>query len=150
MRAQVQDPLTNKGTGFTAAERDRLRIRGLVPPRCLSLPVQAQKILHALNSKPDALEKNMYLSDLQDRNETLFYRVLIDNLEQLAPFVYTPTVGQVCLRFGSYFRRARGMYFSSADRGQMSTMVYNWPQDEVEVVVVTDGSRILGLGDLGG
>ena len=91
----------------------------------------------------------MYLSDLQDRNETLFYRVLIDNLEQLAPYVYTPTVGQVCLRFGSYFRRARGMYFSAADRGLMATMMHNWPQDEVEVVVVTDGSRILGLGDLG-
>ena len=145
----VQDPLTNKGTGFEAAERDRLRIRGLVPPRTLSLPVQAQKIMHAIDSKTDALEKSAYLSDLQDRNETLFFRVLIDNLEALAPFVYTPTVGQVCLRFGSYFRRARGMYFSSADRGLMSTMVYNWPQEEVEVVVVTDGSRILGLGDLG-
>jgi malate dehydrogenase (oxaloacetate-decarboxylating)(NADP+) len=131
------------------AERDRLRIRGLVPPRTLSLSVQAQKILHALHGKTDPLDKAMYLSDLQDRNETLFFRVLIDNLESLAPFVYTPTVGQVCLRFGSYFRRARGMYFSSADRGVMSTMTYNWPQDEVEVVVVTDGSRILGLGDLG-
>ncbi len=87
---QVHDPWTNKGTGFTTAERDRLRIRGLVPPRTLSLAVQAQKILHALNGKTDALDKAMFLSDLQDRNETLFYRVLIDNLEQLAPFVYTP------------------------------------------------------------
>jgi len=145
----VQDPWTNKGTGFISPERDRLRIRGLVPPRTLSLQVQAQKIMHALDNKSDALEKSAYLSDLQDRNETLFFRVLIDNFEYVAPFVYTPTVGQVCMRFGSYFRRARGMYFSSLDRGLMSTMVYNWPHDDVEVVVVTDGSRILGLGDLG-
>ena len=145
----VQSPLSNKGTGFSAAERDRLRIRGLVPPRTLSLEVQAQKIMHAIDGKTDALEKSAYLSDLQDRNETLFFRVLMDNLEALAPFVYTPTVGQVCLRFGSYFRRARGMYFSSGDRGLFSSMVHNWPLDEVEVVVVTDGSRILGLGDLG-
>ena len=91
----------------------------------------------------------MYLSGLQDRNETLFFRVLIDQLESLAPVVYTPTVGEVCKRFGSYFQRPRGMYFSSADRGLFSSMVWNWPHDEVEVIVVTDGSRILGLGDLG-
>lgn len=86
----VHDPWSNKGTGFTMAERDRLRIRGLVPPRQLPLEVQAQKILHAFESKPDAMEKNMYLSDLQDRNETLFFRTLIDHLEYLAPYVYTP------------------------------------------------------------
>jgi hypothetical protein len=102
-----------------------------------------------MHSRPGALEKSMYLTDLQDRNETLFFRVLVDNIEAVAPIVYTPTVGQVCLRFGSNFRRARGMYFSSQDRGAMATMTYNWPHDDVEVIVVTDGSRILGLGDLG-
>lgn len=91
----------------------------------------------------------MYLSSLQDRNETLFFQVLIDHLAALAPVVYTPTVGEVCKRFGSYFQRPRGMYFSSADRGLFSSMVWNWPHDDVEVIVVTDGSRILGLGDLG-
>lgn len=145
----MHDPWSNKGTGFSTAERDRLRIRGLVPPRQLTLDVQAEKIMHMVNSKTDPLDKAAYLSDLQDRNETLFFRVLIDNLERLAPYVYTPTVGHVCLRFGSYFRRARGMYFSSADAGQYTAMVYNWPHDDVEIVVVTDGSRILGLGDLG-
>jgi malic enzyme len=106
-------------------------------------------VWHTVNRQPNMMEKYMYLSGLQDRNETLFFRVLIDHLESLAPVVYTPTVGEVCKRFGSYFQRPRGMYFSSADRGLFSSMVWNWPHDEVEVVVVTDGSRILGLGDLG-
>ena len=144
----VHDPWSNKGTGFPLAERDRLRIRGLVPPRTLTLEVQAEKILSAINEKGTPLEKNTFLADLQDRNETLYFRLLIDNLEQLAPIVYTPTVGLACQRFGSVFRRARGMYFSSQDRGMLSTMVYNWPHDQVEVIVVTDGSRILGLGAL--
>lgn len=145
----VRDSWNNKGTGFSSAERDRLGIRGLVPPRQLPLDVQAEKIMHMVDSITDPLDKASFLSDLQDRNETLFFRVLIDNLERLAPYVYTPTVGQVCLRFGSYFRRARGMYFSSEDEGQYTAMVYNWPHDDVEIVVVTDGSRVLGLGDLG-
>ena len=85
------------------------------------------------------MEKYMYLCSLQDRNETLFFRTLLDHLEALAPVVYTPTVGEVCKRFGSYFQRPRGMYFSSADRGQMSTMVWNWPHDEVDVIVRGSG-----------
>ena len=93
--------------------------------------------------------KNLYLAELADRNETLFHRVLCDNIEELAPIVYTPTVGQVCLNYSHQFRRARGMYFSSADRGHFAAMMYNWPHRDVSVLVVTDGSRILGLGDLG-
>jgi hypothetical protein len=142
----VHDPWCNKGTGFPLPERDRLRIRGLVPPRTLTLETQAEKILAAINEKPTPMDKNTFLADLQDRNETLYFRLLIDNLEKLAPIVYTPTVGLACQKFGSVFRRARGMYFSSQDRGMLSTMVYNWPHDDVEVIVVTDGSRILGLG----
>lgn len=145
----MQDPVINKGTGFPYPERDRLRIRGLVPPRLLGLETQAQKVWHSVQQVPGAIEKYMFLSGLQDRNETLFFKVLLEHLEELSPIVYTPTVGEVCKRFGSYFQRPRGMYFSSADRGLFSSMVYNWPHDDVEVIVVTDGSRILGLGDLG-
>ena len=145
----VHDPLSNKGTGFAIPERDRLRIRGLVPPRTLTLAMQSEKIMAVVSQKTNELEKHSFLLDLLDRNETLYYRMLIDNLEQLAPIVYTPTVGLACQKFGSVFRRARGMYFSSQDAGQMGVMCHNWPRDDVEVVVVTDGSRILGLGDLG-
>ncbi|CAE7936552.1 malA [Symbiodinium sp. KB8] len=145
----VHDPLVNKGTGFDTAEKDRLRIRGLVPPRTLTMEMQQKKIFETFMSSGSPMDKNLYLSGLQDRNETLFYKVLMDNIELMAPVVYTPVVGQVCQKFGSHFRRTRGMYFSSEDKGNMSAMVYNWPHDDVEVVVVTDGSRILGLGDLG-
>jgi hypothetical protein len=134
----VHDPWTNKGTGFPLPERDRLRLRGLVPPRCLSLTTQAQKLYATIKERmADPLDANMFLSDLMDRNETLFFRLLIDHLAELSPIVYTPTVGLVCQRFGSYFRRARGMYFSSQDKGLMGSMVYNWPREDVEVVVVT-------------
>ena len=88
----MQDPITNKGTGFPYSERDRLRIRGLLPPRVLSLEAQATKVWHAIQKQPNSLEKNMYLSSLQDRNENLYFRVLIDHLSDLAPIVYTPTV----------------------------------------------------------
>jgi len=145
----VHDPWSNKGTGFTIPERDRLRIRGLVPPRTLTLALQSEKIMAVVQSKKDELDRHAFLLDLLDRNETLYYRMLIDNLETLAPIVYTPTVGLACQKFGSVFRRARGMYFSSQDKGQMGVMCHNWPRSDVEVVVVTDGSRILGLGDLG-
>ena len=89
------------------------------------------------------------LEDLHDRNETLYHRVLVDHIEEMAPYVYTPTVGQACQEFGTRFRRPRGMYFTEEDRGQMASMVYHWPHKDVHVIVVTDGSRILGLGDLG-
>jgi malate dehydrogenase (oxaloacetate-decarboxylating)(NADP+) len=145
----IHDPTTNKGTGFPLTERDRLGIRGLVPPRTLSLQGQVEKILQSVRAIEDPLQKAVFMNDLCDRNETLFYRILIDNLPEFAPIVYTPVVGLMCQKFGTYFRRARGMYFSSQDRGMMASMLYNWPRDDVEVIVVTDGSRILGLGDLG-
>ena len=92
---------------------------------------------------------SLFLQSLQNRNELLYFKILIDNIEEMAPLVYTPVVGQVCQKFGAQFRRARGMYYSSQDRGLMGSMTYNWPEDDVKVIVVTDGSRILGLGDLG-
>jgi malate dehydrogenase (oxaloacetate-decarboxylating)(NADP+) len=102
-----------------------------------------------IRSQPDDISRNLYLQDLHNNNETLYHRILVENMEELAPLVYTPTVGQVCQQFGHQFRRSRGMYFSREDRGMFGSMVYNWPHDDVHVIVVTDGSRILGLGDLG-
>ena len=102
-----------------------------------------------LEKEPDDKKKALYLLDLQNMNETLFYNILVNNIETIAPLIYTPTVGEVCQQYGFQFRRARGMFFSTKDRGFFSSMVYNWPHDDVRVIVVTDGSRILGLGDLG-
>eukprot|EP00744_Colponema_vietnamica_P002108 GILI01003392.1.p1 GENE.GILI01003392.1~~GILI01003392.1.p1 ORF type:complete len:630 (-),score=119.73 GILI01003392.1:342-2150(-) len=145
----IDDPLLNKGTSFPYPERDRLGLRGLVPPRQLTMKTQMSRVLNNFRALKDDLERHVFLNDLHDRNETLFYKLLTENIAEMAPIVYTPTVGQACIKFGERFRRPRGMYFSSADRGQMSAMVYNWPGRDVDVIVVTDGSRILGLGDLG-
>ncbi|KAF0708420.1 hypothetical protein AaE_013221, partial [Aphanomyces astaci] len=145
----IHDPLFNKGTGYKHAERDRLGLRGLVPPRRLNMKLQLEKLYSLYQEEENPLRKNIFLSELQNRNETLFFRLLIDYIEEMAPVVYTPTVGLVCQKFGSIFRRSRGMYFSAEDKSQFGSMVYNWPCDDVQVIVVTDGSRILGLGDLG-
>jgi malate dehydrogenase (oxaloacetate-decarboxylating)(NADP+) len=145
----LHDPLWNKGTAFSGFERDQLGLRGLLPPRMKSLEEQSDRVLKHLEALDDRSRKNLYLQDLQNRNETLYYNVLVNNIDEMAPLVYTPTVGEVCEKFGSQYTRARGMYFSRDDVGLMSTLVHNWPSDDVHVIVVTDGSRILGLGDLG-
>ena len=145
----LHDPLWNKGTAFDLEERDRLGLRGLLPPDVRTIEEQMTRVMNHLETEPTSAEKNMYLQDLANRNETLYYRTLVENIETMAPLVYTPTVGDVCKQFGNQFRRSRGMYFSSDDRGHMNTMMHNWPLDDVRVIVVTDGSRILGLGDLG-
>ena len=145
----LHNPLFNRGTGFSAAEREAFELRGLLPARVLSMKDQAARILENLRKKPTDLEKYVYLNDLVDRNETLFYRILIDNLEELMPIVYTPTVGQACQQYGHIFRRPRGLYLSSEDRGHLAELIDNWPIDDIRVIVVTDGERILGLGDLG-
>ncbi|KAF9421663.1 Malic enzyme [Podila epigama] len=145
----IHDPLLSKGTAFSLAERERLGIRGLVPPRTQEMDKQLLRVKRNLDQCKTPLEKFVFMTALQDRNETLFYRLVIDNLAELSQIIYTPTVGEACQRFHSIYRRSRGMYFSSMDRGQMAAMVHNWPHDQVDVIVVTDGSRILGLGDLG-
>ncbi|KAF8961696.1 Malic enzyme [Entomortierella lignicola] len=145
----IHDPLLSKGTAFSIDERERLGIRGLVPPRAQEMDKQLQRIMRNLREAKTPLEKFVFMTALQDRNETLYYRLLIDNLAELSQIIYTPTVGEACQRFHSIYRRARGMYFSSLDRGQMAAMIHNWPHDQVDVIVVTDGSRVLGLGDLG-
>lgn len=147
------DPLLNKGTGFTADERERLGIRGLIPPRIFNdsntLDWQEKKIMMRFNELGTDIAKYGYLMSLQDRNEVLFFKCLRENITELAPIIYTPTVGEACQKFAYIFRRPRGMYFSAADKGNMHSMTFNWPTDDVELIVVTDGSRILGLGDLG-
>lgn len=145
----LHDPLWNKGTAYLPAERDMLGLRGLLPPVFKTTEIQLARAMRHLEEKDTDVRKNMYLQDLHNRNETLYHRLLVENIDKLAPLVYTPTVGQVCQQFGSQFRRARGMYFSTDDRGLFSSMAYNWPHSDVHVIVVTDGSRILGLGDLG-
>ena len=145
----LHNPLYNRGTGFTAAEREAFALRGLLPARVLSLENQVARILENLRKKPTDLEKYVYLLDLEDRNETLFYRILIDNIDEMMPLVYTPTVGLGCQQYGHIFRRPRGLYISANERGHIREILDNWPLDDIRVIVVTDGERILGLGDLG-
>ncbi len=145
----LHNPVFNKGTAFTEAERDALGLRGLLPPHVLTMDQQARRVMENFRNKPDDIERYIQMVALQDRNETLFYRVVMDNLEELMPIIYTPTVGRACQEFGHIFRRSRGFYVSSNDRGQVERILQNWPTRDVKVIVVTDGERILGLGDLG-
>ena len=147
--ALLRDPALNKGTAFTEEERDSFCLRGLLPPRVHSIEEQVLRVLGNLRRKPNDLEKYVFLISLQDRNKTLFYRVLLDHIEEMMPLVYTPTVGQACIEYGSIFRRPRGIYITANDRGRIADMLSNWPFKDIRVIVVTDGERILGLGDLG-
>lgn len=160
----LHDPVYNKGVAHPMVERERLGLRGLLPPRVMSLAQQKSHMLDAYWHgsdfiDPDQIEsggvthehtrKWRALQELQDTNETLFYGLLIENFVEMAPVVYTPTVGWACTNYHKLMRRPRGMYFSAADRGEMASMVWNWPHTQIDAIVVTDGSRILGLGDLG-
>jgi malate dehydrogenase (oxaloacetate-decarboxylating)(NADP+) len=145
----LHNPIFNKGTAFTEAEREALGLRGLLPPHVQTMAQQARRVMDNFHSKSNDLERYIQIVGLQDRNETLFYRVVMDNLEELMPIIYTPTVGKACQEFGHIFRRSRGFYISSNDRGQIKKILRNWPTRDVRVIVVTDGERILGLGDLG-
>ncbi len=149
VKSVLNDPRFNKGTAFTEAERDALGLRGLLPPRITTLPEQEERILESFHAQSSRLEQYIYLIGLQDRNETLFYRTVVDHLEEMMPVLYTPTVGEACLTFGHIFRRPRGLYISADDRGRVARVLRNWPEEDVRVIVVTDGERILGLGDVG-
>ncbi|MCG6987101.1 MAG: NAD-dependent malic enzyme [Gemmatimonadetes bacterium] len=145
----LHDPIRNKGTAFTEPERETFGLRGLLPPRVLTQELQAQRVMADLRRKPSDLERYLALNALQDRNEMLFYRVVLDHVEELMPIIYTPTVGKACQEFGHLFRRPRGLWVSAYDRGHIEEVLRNWPHDDVRIIVVTDGERILGLGDLG-
>jgi malate dehydrogenase (oxaloacetate-decarboxylating)(NADP+) len=145
----LHDPVRNKGTAFTDAERERLGLRGLLPPRVHAPAEQELRVLGNIRDKPTDLERYLYLVALQDRNETLFYRVIMNNLEEMMPLIYTPTVGKACQEFQHIFRQSRGFYISIHDRGNIREILQNWPHKEARIIVVTDGERILGLGDLG-
>jgi malate dehydrogenase (oxaloacetate-decarboxylating)(NADP+) len=144
----LADPLRNRGTACTLAQRQRLGLDGLLPPRVETIEEQASRVLANVRGKPGALEKYRYLSALQAANETLYYRVLVDHLEELLPVVYTPTVGEACQQWSAIYERPRGLYLSARHRGRVAEVLRNWPRP-AGVIVVTDGGRILGLGDLG-
>jgi len=145
----LHDPVRNKGTAYTEAERDFLQLRGLLPPRVHTPAEQEMRVLGNIRAKANDLERYLYLVSLQDRNETLFYRVVMNHIEEMMPLIYTPTVGKACQEFQHIYRRPRGLYVSLQDRGRIREILGNWPHEEVKIIVITDGERILGLGDLG-
>ena len=147
--ALLHDAMLNKGTAFSEEERDRFKLRGLLPPHVHSQDEQVQRFLGNFHRNSTPLLKYMDLMDLQDRNETLFYRVIVDNLEEMMPIIYTPTVGQACQEYGQIFRQSRGLFISTRDRGSIADVLRNFPNKDTRIIVVTDGERILGLGDLG-
>jgi len=145
----LREPTLNKGTAFTEEERRALGLEGLLPPYVTSLEKQVIRVMENFYKKPTDLERYIYLMSLLDRNETLFYRVVMDKIEEIMPIVYTPTVGQACQQYGHILRRPRGIFISAKDKGRVIDVLRNWPDKDVRIIVVTDGGRILGLGDLG-
>lgn len=145
----LRDPKLFKGMAFTLEERQALGIHGLLPPRIKSLEEQADNSLRNLRRFEDPLNRYMYMVDLLDRNERLFYKLLSENTDELMPIVYTPTVGLACQKFGLAFKRPQGLFITIHDKGHVYEILKNWPETDVRAICVTDGERILGLGDLG-
>jgi malate dehydrogenase (oxaloacetate-decarboxylating)(NADP+) len=145
----LHDPQLNKSTAFTEAEREALGLTGLLPAAVDSEETQAQRALQQLGQKPTDLERYIYLIQLLDTDETLFYKVVMSDPARFLPIVYDPTVGEACLKFGHIFRRPRGLYLSLKHKGRVKEVLRNWPVQDVRVLCATSGERILGLGDLG-
>ncbi|KAG4961528.1 hypothetical protein AAZX31_13G335800 [Glycine max] len=145
----LRDPHFNKGLAFTEDERDAHYLRGLLPPSVIPQETQVKKMIQHVRQYQVPLQKYMAMMDLQERNERLFYKLLIDHVEELLPVVYTPTVGEACQKYGSIFMHPQGLYISLKEKGKIREVLRNWPEKNIQVIVVTDGERILGLGDLG-
>jgi malate dehydrogenase (oxaloacetate-decarboxylating) len=145
----LNNPALNKGTAFTEAERETFGLHGLLPPIVESLDDQCVRAYEAFALKPNDLERHIYLRQLQDTNEVLFYRLFLDSIEEMLPIVYTPTVALGCKEFSHIYRRPRGLFISYPLRHSIPTLLRNHPNPEVDVIVVTDGERILGIGDQG-
>ncbi|XP_061982687.1 NADP-dependent malic enzyme 4, chloroplastic isoform X2 [Populus nigra] len=145
----LRDPHHNKGLAFTDAERSAHYLRGLLPPAVVSQELQVKKLMYIIRQYQLPLQKYMAMMDLQERNEKLFYKLLVDHVEEMLPIVYTPTVGEACQKYGSIFTRPQGLYISLKEKGSIREVLRNWPEKNIQVIVVTDGERILGLGDLG-
>jgi len=147
--ALLDDPIRNKGTAFTAEERHKYGLEGLLPHAVESLDRQVERVMQHLDAKPTDLERYIYLIGLSDRNETLFYRTLMSDPARFVPIVYDPTVADACLAFGHIYRRARGMYITREMKGRIAEVLRNWPTRDVRFICVSTGGRILGLGDIG-
>ena len=145
----LNDPILNRGTGFSVSERDHLGLHGLLPARVETLEQQVDRVVENCAAKPSDLERYIFLMALQDQNETLFYRTILKRLKDYMPLIYTPTVGEAALKYGSIFRRPRGLYITADDRGRVEAVLRNWADRDPRVIVATDGGRVLGLGDLG-
>jgi len=143
------NPALNKGTAFTESEREKNKLRGLLPPGVSDPDVQLDRALQNMRRKHYDIERYIFLSALQSRNERLYYRLILENIQEVMPLIYTPTVGQACKEFAAIFRQPKGIYITVKDRGKVKEILANWPEKDVRVIVVTDGERILGLGDLG-
>ncbi len=145
----TEHPIYNKGTAFPEEERHALDLCGLLPEGVSTLALQKKRTYESFANKSDDLEKYIYMLSLQDRNETLYYALMLDHLEEMLPIVYTPTVGRACQRFSHLFRRRRGLYVTANNIHHIDAILQNAPFSNVSLIVVTDGERILGLGDLG-
>ena len=147
-RQLIEDPLLNRGTAFTETQRREYGLRGLLPPHVETLEMQVERAYEAYQGQTTDLDKHIYLRQLQDENETLYYRLLLNHVQEMMPVVYTPVVGLACQRFSHIYRRPRGIFLSYSDGDSLDEILANAP-DEVDIIVVTDGERILGLGDQG-
>ena len=145
----LEAPLYNKGTGFSAEERRELGLLGLLPPHIDDMQTQLMRAYDAYQRKDDDLERHIFLRSLQDRNEVLFYSLVVDHLPEMLPMIYTPVVGTACQQFSEIYRHSRGLFISYTERENIDAILGNAPVPNVEAIVVTDGERILGLGDQG-
>ena len=148
-RELLNDPILNRGTGYSSAERDQFGLRGLLPESVETLEQQVDRVVQNCAAKSSDLERYIFLMSLQDQNETLFYQAIMQHLKDYMPIIYTPTVGDAALQYGAIFRRTRGLYVTADDRGRVEAVLRNWTDREPRVIVATDGGRVLGLGDLG-